>query len=347
MEEIFSERGELAMNVLIIGGTRNMGHFLALALYEAGHAVTVLNRGITRDDLPADIQRLQADRTIRVQLEQALAGRRFDAVVDFVLYGESDAQVIVDLLHGRVAHYVFISTGQVYLIRDGAKRPFTEAEYDGPLIDEPPLNTYDHEEWSYGMQKRRVEAVLEQACRERDFPITSLRLPMVNGERDPFNRLYGYILRLKDGGPLLVPETPDHVLRHVYSGDVVRAVMKILEKQTGIGEAYNISQDETLSLHDFLTMLGGLMSIAPRIIRVERSLLEANGFLPDCSPFSDLWMSELDNQRSRTDLSMTYTPLKDYLKMLVDHYEADPPRQPTSYRRRHAERIFAEHHATE
>jgi len=332
------------MNVLIIGGTRNMGHFLAQALHEAGHNVTILNRGITRDDLPDDIQRLRADRTVASQLETALAGHTFDAVVDFVLYGHAEAQVIVDLLHGKVGHYIFISTGQVYLLREGVERPFAESDYEGPLVDEPTLNTYDHEEWSYGMQKRRVEAVLARAHKERAFPVTSLRLPMVNSERDPFNRLYGYILRLKDAGPILVPDTPDHALRHVYSSDVVSAVLKVLEDGSGIGDAFNLSQEETLSLEDFLALLGALIGIEPKIIRVERSLLEANGFLPDCSPFSDVWMSELDNRRSREELGVRYTPLREYLGNLVSHYEADPPRQPTSYRRRHAERIFAEHH---
>ena len=68
------------MNILIIGGTRHMGHFLTMSLLNAGHHVTLLNRGITRNDLPTGIEYLQADRTIPVQLEAALSGREFDVV---------------------------------------------------------------------------------------------------------------------------------------------------------------------------------------------------------------------------------------------------------------------------
>lgn len=333
------------MDILIIGGTRHIGYYLTLALHEAGHTVTVLNRGITRDDLPEAIPRLQADRTVPAQLEAALAGRQFDAVVDFVLYNGTEADVIVDLLHGRVGHYVFISSGQVYLLREGINRPFVEDDYAGPTIPEPPLNTYDHEEWSYGMGKRRAEDALMRAHTERGFPLTTLRLPMVNGGRDPFNRLYGYILRLRDGGPVLIPDTPDHRLRHVYVDDVVRAIKGLLENGEGTGTVYNISQEETLSLTDFLDELGALVGIEPKVIRVDRSLLEANGFLPDCSPFSDVWMSDLDNTRSKSELGISYTPLPAYLQKLVSYYEVDPPRQPVSYRRRHAERQFAANHA--
>lgn len=332
------------MNILIIGGTRHMGHFLALALLDAGHTVTVLNRGITPSDLPDTIEHLKADRTLLPQLESAIAGRTFDAVVDFALYEAEDAAAAVDLFKGKVARYIFISTGQVYLLRADAERPYTEDDYDGATLPEPPLNTYDHEEWLYGLRKRRVEDTLARAHAEHGFPYTSLRLPMVNGERDPMNRLYSYILRIKDGGPILIPDQPDNPLRHIYAHDVVWAVMRLLETGEGAGTAYNISQDESLSLTAFLQMTGDALGIKPDILRVERGLLEANGFLPDCSPFSEKWMSELDNTRSKQDLDITYTPPSVYIPQIVRHYEAHPPKQPISYRRRKVEKQFAAHH---
>jgi nucleoside-diphosphate-sugar epimerase len=165
---------------------------------------------------------------------------------------------------------------------------------------------------------------------------------MVNSERDHFARLYGYILRLQDGGPILVPETPDFPLRHIYASDVVRAIQQIIESGQGKGRAYNLSQDETVPLHKFLNLLGELLGVTPQIARVRRSLLEANGFLPECSPFSDRWMSELDNTRSKTELGITYTPLREYLGALVAHYTAHPPAlRPAGYRRRPAEIQFA------
>ncbi len=330
------------MDILVIGGTRNVGHFLVHELVRAGHHVTIINRGIERDELPAEIERLRADRTDRAQLEKVLAGRRFDAVVDNVVYKGAEAEDIVEVLDGRIGHYIFLSTGQVYLVREGIERPFKEENYEGRVMPAPKPNTYGHEEWLYGVEKRQVEDIMAKAGQERGFPYTSLRIPMVNGERDHFKRFYSYMLRLKDGGPILVPETPDYPLRHIYAGDVVTAICMILETGKGKGRAYNISQDETTSLETFLRIVGDLMGIEPHIIRVKRSLLEANGFLPDCSPFSDRWMSELDNTRSKTELGMQYTPLSEYLRKIVAHYEQDPPPQPAGYRRRRAERDFAQ-----
>jgi nucleoside-diphosphate-sugar epimerase len=164
---------------------------------------------------------------------------------------------------------------------------------------------------------------------------------MVNGERDTFQRLYGYMLRIKDGGPILVPETPHHPLRHIYAGDVVRAIVTVLEGGLGKGRAYNISQDETVTLETFLEMMSAYMGLTPpELVEVKRSVLEVNGFLPGCSPFSERWMSELTNERSKAELGLTYTPLADYLRRIVRYYLDNTPPRPASYRRRPAERAL-------
>lgn len=328
------------MNILIIGGTRNIGYFLVHALLQAGHRVTVLNRGLTPDDLPAEVARLHCDRTDTAQLRRALLGRSFDVVVDMVLFNGAEADATVDLLAGRVGHYVFISSGQVYLVREDVERPFSEEDYEGRLIPAPKPNTYGYEEWLYGIEKRQAEDVLARAWAQRHFPYTSLRLPMVNSERDHFYRLYNYYLRLKDGGPILVPETPNHPVRSVYAADVVRAIMILIKTGLGKGRAYNIAQDETVSLDELLALMGSFMGVEPHIVRARWSLLYANGFLPDCSPFSERWMSELDNTRSKRELGMTYTPLSVYLRKLVEYYASHPLPKPSSYKRRHSEKAL-------
>ncbi|HYO87779.1 MAG TPA: NAD-dependent epimerase/dehydratase family protein, partial [Candidatus Limnocylindrales bacterium] len=233
------------MNLLIIGGTRNLGHFMVHDLLGRGHRVTVLNRGLTRDELPEQVERLRADRTEPAQLERTLKGRIFDAVIDNAIYKRAEAEAIVRLFKGRTGHYIALSSGQVYLVRENVERPFSEDQYEGRVMPAPKPNTYGYEEWLYGMDKRAVEDTLLEAHARDGFPATTLRLPMVSSERDHFFRLYAYILRLQDGGPILAPSTPNYRLRHIYAGDVVRAVRKIVEESLARGKAYNISQEET------------------------------------------------------------------------------------------------------
>ena len=112
----------MAKRILIIGGTRNMGFYLSQRLAQAGSDLTLLNRGITKDELPKSIHRLHVDRSDHKQMRRALLAKSFDVVIDFVMYRGDEARTVVELFRGNVEHYIFLSTGQVYLVREGLQR---------------------------------------------------------------------------------------------------------------------------------------------------------------------------------------------------------------------------------
>ena len=112
------------------------------------------------------------------------------------------------------------------------------------------------------------------------------------------------------------------------------------KSEKGKGEAYNIGQDESLSLSEFLEMMAGMMKVSLQLKPAPRAALTQAGLLPDCSPFSGSWMSALNNDRSKSELGMKYTPLKDYLKKLIDFYSATSPRQIDGYKQRPQELNF-------
>lgn len=199
----------------------------------------------------------------------------------------------------------------------------------------PPANhAFDYENWLYGVEKRAAEDALAAAWTERRFPFVSLRLPMVHSERDHFGRIYGYFLRLRDGGPILLPSGPRLPVRHIYGEDVVKAIMSALMPGPWTGQAYHISQEETLSLEEFLRLLAEIAGYPLWTVTIDRALLEAQQLLPGCSPFSGLWMSELDNGRSKTEVGLTYTPVRVYLEKLVDYYRQAQLPFPVAYQRR-------------
>jgi nucleoside-diphosphate-sugar epimerase len=332
------------MRVLIIGGTRNLGPSIVRALLQDGHQVTIFHRGRTLYELPREIEILHGDRTERADCERLLR-RDFDAAIDTTLYNGRDAAIAIDVLSGRAGHYIFISTGQVYLVREGPQRPFREGDYEGPVMPEPPKDDHlDHDNWVYGIEKRAAEDLLMEAHAKHAFPITSLRLPMVNSERDHFYRLQNYLFRMWDGSPLLVPDDPGLPLRHVYGEDVVRAIQLCLTNRKTIGRAYNISQDETMSLREFLDLTAKIAGTKLQITAFPRHLLDSARLLPHCSPFSDPWMSSLANDRSKQELGMTYTPLPICLKRLVEYGREHREPPPPGYEQRNRELEFAQHH---
>jgi nucleoside-diphosphate-sugar epimerase len=321
------------VRLLVIGGTRNLGPALVTAALDQGHDVTVLNRGVTPDDLPAAVERLRADRRRPSELATALGTRGWDAVVDFACYTGAEAGTAADLLDRRTDHYVLISSGQVYLVRRGVTKPFREGDYPGPLLTAPEAGSDDAEQWRYGIDKRDAEDALAEAWRMRRFPATRLRLPMVHGERDHYGRIAGILARLADGGPIVVPDRPHDPVRHVFAGDVVTAVLRVVTSGLGRGEAYNVGQDETIPFLDFMAMIAASAGRELRLARVDPDALERSGLLPACSPFSIRWMSELDNAKGRRELGLEYTAVETWLPRLVSWYGKHPT-PPESYSRR-------------
>ena len=308
-------------DVLILGGTRNLGHVTALALLEAGHGVSVLNRGMTPDELPPAVHRLRADRGDSVAMRRAIQDRDFDLVLDTTTYTGPDARSAIEVFRDRVRRYVFISTGQVYLVREGISRPFREESYDGPVMAEPPRDSEDYDAWSYGAWKRNAEDEFSAAFSGEGFPVTTLRLPMVASERDHYGRIQAYVARLLDGNPILVPDEPGLPLRHVYVGDVARLIVQLVASREGIGRAYNISFGESMSLADFLRTLARFAECTLDVQRFPRAELASAGLLPHCSPFSGRWMSELDNTRSRElGGGWSYTAPETYLPLIIEDY---------------------------
>jgi nucleoside-diphosphate-sugar epimerase len=172
------------MHALVIGGTRFVGKLLVWRLLARGDRVTLLNRGTREDPFGERVERLRGDRTTG-DLARLVRGRKFDVAFDFAAYVGRDVEEATRAL--SVGHYIFISTGQVYLVRDGCPRPAREEDYDGPVMGRL-ADPDDQGNWDYGVGKRACEDALVTAP---SFPSTRVRIPIVNGECDDARRLEG------------------------------------------------------------------------------------------------------------------------------------------------------------
>jgi nucleoside-diphosphate-sugar epimerase len=322
------------VRVLVIGGTRFVGYLFTWRLLARGDRVTLLHRGTLPDPFGDRLERLRADRT-GPEFARALAGRDFDACVDFAAYTGEDGRRAAEVLAGRVGHHVMISTGQVYLVREpqplravGALRAAREEDYDGPIMPRPPGQP-DLGEWEYGVGKRACEDALAEAFDRLRFPATRVRVPMVNGERDYFRRLEAYLWRLLDGGPLLLPDGAPPRTRHVYGDEVARFLVENLGRPATFGRAFNLAQEETPSLAELVGSLRDLVGSRSEFVPVAEDALERAGLAARAlSPFSTPWMSFLDPARARDELGFHHLPLDAYLGRVAASFLAHPPPAP-------------------
>lgn len=321
--------------ILIIGGTRFMGYHLVWRLLAGGHQVTTLNRGQRGDPFGARIERLHADRTSPA-FASRLEGLAFDAVVDFAAFDEDDARGVIAALGDRVGHYVFISSGAVYMAREGASipcvGPMPETDYAGATAPAP-TSPADIPHWRYGAGKRAAEDALMRAWTDRRFPVTCVRLPVVNGELDPGRRLESYLWRILDGGPVLLPGGGDAKIRQVYCGDVVKALASLLGRADTFGRAYNLSQEEEPTVRELVAILASLVGAPDRSQTVDAAPLSQAGLSETAiSPFSGRWSSRLDASRAKAELGFEPEPLVRYLDKIVAAVLSHPlPEPPEDY----------------
>lgn len=329
----------MSRSVLLVGGSGFMGRHVSRALLAAGHQVTVLARHAhSGDGLPY----LTADRSDPVALAHALEGRSFDLTVDFLAYDAVDVERLLKLPHAALGRYVMISTGQVYLIAHGAEPPFREEMADAEVIPAPPVESRDYGGWEYGVGKRRAEKTLLGLRGTHGMRALALRLPIVQGAGDGSLRLWAWLERMLDGGPVLVPDGGSRPVRHLWAGDVARAVVWLAEHDAPRLAFYNLAQPDILPLRDLLERIARAAGLTPTFVDASWEELHAAGLDEDIAPYSGRWASRLDPARVAIEWGFTCTRVEEYLPGVVRwHLENRPAHSHPGYAMRAREIEFA------
>jgi Nucleoside-diphosphate-sugar epimerases len=232
------------MRVLILGGTQFVGRHIAEAFLNAGHAVSILTRGVTPDPLPAAVERLRGDRDAGDSGLDALGDRSWDACIDVSGYTPRQVRPSAVRLRDRVARYVFVSAVSVY--GDPDRRPVRE---DQPLLPPAAEDVTEIDAGTYGPLKVACERVVGEIYGER---ATLLRPQVVSGPYDPSGRYTYWVDRAARGGPMLAPgDGTDHV-QVIDARDVARFTVKVAED--GLGGAFNLAGPR-LTWAEFLRVL--------------------------------------------------------------------------------------------
>ncbi len=235
------------MRVLVTGGTEFLSLHLVRALQRDGHDVTVLNRGRQPERLPAGVRLIACDRKDHAALGRALAGARFDGLVD-VTYAPTtgeDVAALLDALDGRAGHVIFVSTGRVY---DHA-RPM-------PLDEQTPRNLFWGE---YAKLKIAGEDVLLDRHRARGQPVTIVRPTHVYGPMNTRNNETFFFDRLVRGRPILVPGGGEWLRQFGHVEDLADAMVAVLGVPAAFGQAYNVTGEEIVTQVGFVELIADVM----------------------------------------------------------------------------------------
>jgi nucleoside-diphosphate-sugar epimerase len=255
------------VRTLVLGGSVFVGRHTVDALLGAGHDVAVLNRGRTPAELPGGVERLVADRTDAEQMRDALADREWDAVFDvsgFVMAaGGSDMEALLDLLDGRVGHYVYVSSIMAYDQSKAGIFPWTE---DLPTDPAGPT--------SYGGFKAVAEAAMLARHGQTGFPATIVRPAAIYGpDNNIFDMELPMFLRLLQHRPIIVPHGGLVVGSYGHVDDLCAAMVGAVGNGAAIGEVFNISTD-AVTVNRYLDVLADVVGEAPDVVYLPDEMLD-------------------------------------------------------------------------
>lgn len=211
------------MKVLIVGGTSFVGRAVAFAALDAGHDVTVINRGQTETDLPPSVTRLLGDRQSDLS---ALDGLHFDVTVDAIAYRPHDVAVLRTALGDRGGHHIQISSISAY--EDPPETGATEATAtlwsEAPTAPDAAITAE-----SYGPLKAACERSAEELFGDQ---LTIVRPTYVIGSHDATMRFPYWVQRIGRGGSIAVAGPRTNALQFIDARDLGEFVVKLANNAT-------------------------------------------------------------------------------------------------------------------
>lgn len=292
------------MRALITGGAGFIGSHLAEALLGAGHRVAVL------DDLstgrlenieplmshPAftfTIDSVRNEPVLNPMIDEADVVFHLAAAVGVRLVVDRPVHTIETNVHGtesvlrraseRRKLVLVASTSEVY--GKGLELPFSE---DADLVLGPPTKT----RWGYATSKLLDEFLALGYVKEHQSAVIVVRLFNTVGPRQ--SSRYGMVLpnfvkRALGGRPIIVHGDGTQTRSFTWVGDVVWAVMALVNEPKAVGQVFNIGNGAEISIRDLAlkvkaaTRSDSLLHFAPYAEVFDASFEDMPRRVPDIS----------------------------------------------------------------
>ena len=259
---------------LFIGGTGTISMAITRRLAASSEwDLYLINRGNRGTELPEGVHVLQTDINDEAKVQALLGDLQFDCVCDFIAFVPGQVERDYRLFKGRTKQYMCISSASAY------QKPVN----DYRITEGTPLaNIY----WEYSRNKIAIEDLMMKLWREEGFPVTIIRPSHTYDERSVPLGIHGangswqVLKRIQEGKPVLIPGDGSSLWTLTYNEDFAKAYVGLIGNPHAIGEAFQITSDETLTwmqIHETIARLMGktlipytvssefLASVAPQV----------------------------------------------------------------------------------
>lgn len=240
----------MAVQILVMGGTRFIGKPLVAQLLAAGHELTLFTRG--RQPLPEGVDHLSGDRSDPAALEP-LRGRAFDVIIDSSGRSGADSQAVVERTGAPSHRFVYVSSAGVYA--DSELWPLDEDAATDPASRHS--GKLDTETW----------------LRQQAIPFTSFRPTYIYGPGN-YNPVESWFFdRIVHGRPVPLPGDGTTITQLGHVSDLATAMARCLDVEAATNRIYNCSGAQGVTFR-------GLVAAAARACGVDPAAVEIRSFDP-------------------------------------------------------------------
>lgn len=238
----------ILMKLLIIGGTGVLSSAVTAEAMKQGIVVTMINRGHRK--IPEGIELIKADMNDHELIAEIIAGREFDAVIDFLCYTDDQTERSVKLYSNYTKQYFYISSCAVY----------DTATLHGQMADEESKKVMPI--WKYSVDKWASEQKLRALLDGTDVNYTIIRPCVTYGDtRIPYgiSPVYGYhwtlCARILADKPIIRWNGGNNRCNMTRVEDFAVGVVGLIGNPKAYGEAFNVCGEEVPCFNDVLSVL--------------------------------------------------------------------------------------------
>lgn len=265
------ERASAPLDILILGGTGFTGPEQVEYATARGHRVTLFNRNRTRPDFfKGRVEQLIGDLGGDVS---ALAGKRFDVVIDNPTTLPVWVRNAAQHLAGRTSHYLFISTMSVYPDNSVPGRDESDAVTPLPAGLDPYTTSMDDARKHYGALKTAAEREVATHYGDR---ATIIRPGLIVGPLDRSDRFTYWPVRIDRGGEVLAPGTPDDPVQIIDARDLAEWMIRLAEQRV-FGTFNACGPSAPLTMGEMLAGIKAVTTSGAQFTWVPAEFLRAQG----------------------------------------------------------------------
>jgi len=259
------------MRALFIGGTGTISMAIIRRLaVETDWEVWLLNRGNRKAEVPDGIRQIVADIGNEAEVADLLKDMSFDTVCEFIGFTRDQVERDYRLFKGKTRQYIYISSASAYQTPPADYR-ITE----GTAL----ANPY----WQYSRNKIACEEFLMEKYRTEGFPVTVVRPSHTYDERTvPLgvhgnNGFWQVVKRMKEGKPVIIQGDGSSLWTMTWNGDFARGFIGLMGNRQAIGEAFQITSDETLTWNQIYQTIADALGVELHPVHVASDFLAETG----------------------------------------------------------------------